>query len=219
MKVKICGQTRAEDIRYSFECGADLCGVVVDVPSSKRSLSVEEAVPLFKSFGERLVALTANAEKELYRKIAQQLHPYAIQLTAEEPPAAVEELKKEFGFKILKSLHLPVEGDKGESPEAFLEKMDQYTKAGCDGFILDTAVPDIYGGSGKKSDWNLAAKILEGSRSNTFLAGGIGPENVAQALSLNPYGIDLASGVEVSPGVKSEDKIKALFNAIGKSRQ
>ena len=98
--------------------------------------------------------------------------------------------------------------------EDFVKMMEQYVKAGTSGFVLDTRVPKKYGGSGVKSDWSLARTVIEAASAEVFLAGGISPENVLEAASLNPDGIDLASGVEDAPGIKSREKIEALFKAL-----
>ncbi|MFQ5433088.1 MAG: hypothetical protein ACE5EN_11365 [Nitrospinota bacterium] len=213
MKVKLCGQTRAKDIRFSFESGADLCGVVLEVESSPRSMTIDSAKPLFDEFGEKLFALTANAEMNLYKNIAVTLKPAAIQLTADETVDTVKRIIETTGLSVFKSLHLPQEGGAG-SAEDFEILMERYVEAGVTGFVLDTRVPNMYGGSGVKSDWTLARSVIESASAEVFLAGGINPDNVLEAASLHPDGIDLASGVEEAPGIKSQEKIKALFKAL-----
>lgn len=219
MKVKICGQTRAEDIRRSLDGGADLCGVVIEVPSSPRSLGIKEAKPLFDEFPSKVAALTANASDNLLARIVKELRPSAVQLTADETPEDVKRLSALLDVRLWKSLHLPRSDKQSKadySAEEFLLEMEKYAEAGVVTFILDTRVPDMYGGSGLKSDWELAGKIISDAKVDTFLAGGITPGNVLEAAALAPYGIDLASGVEVSPGIKSADKIKALFDTLQK---
>lgn len=213
MKVKLCGQTRAEDIRFSFESGSDLCGVVLDVASSPRSMSLESAKPLFDEFGEKLFALTANAEMDFYITIAVSLKPAAVQLTANETVETVKQILEVTNLKVFKSFHLPQAGSNANAEE-FVKLMERYVAAGVSGFVLDTRVPNMYGGSGVKSDWSLARTVIEAASAEVFLAGGISPENVLEAASLNPDGIDLASGVEDAPGIKSKEKIKALFKAL-----
>lgn len=215
IKIKLCGQTRGEDIRYSLDSGADLCGTVLEVPSSPRSINFNDAAPLFDEFREKLVALTADASIDFCKRIAAEFNPVAIQLTANETPETVKEINETLGMQVFKSLHLPVAGEgEGESEKKFLDLIESYGKAGASAFVLDTRVQGMYGGSGKKSDWNLAKKILDRSNAKVFLAGGITPDNAPQAAALNPYGIDLASGIEDRPGIKSKDKINALFKAL-----
>jgi phosphoribosylanthranilate isomerase len=213
-KVKICGQTRPEDIRFSFESGADFCGVVVEVASSPRSMTVEQAIPLFAGAASRTFALTAHADMALHARIAERLKPGFFQLTAAEPPEEVKTVRQRFGIPVFKSLHLPARGGDPGEVEKFLALMGEYLAVGCDGFVLDTLAPGMFGGSGKKSDWNLAGKILSATRAKTFIAGGISPHNAREAATLGAYGIDLASGVEIAPGVKSGEKITALFAAL-----
>ncbi|GMT42478.1 MAG: N-(5'-phosphoribosyl)anthranilate isomerase [bacterium] len=215
MKVKLCGQTRADDIRFSLDSGADLCGVVVEVPSSPRSLNFNSAKPLFAEFHEKLAALTADAPLEFLQKILAELKPSAIQLTADETPETIRQIRESTDAAIMKSLHLPIDGEGStKNAETFLTMMEKYTEAGVSAFVLDTRVPKMYGGSGVKSDWNLVSRILEKTKAETFLAGGINPQNVLEAAALNPHGIDLASGIEENPGIKSRDKIRALFTAL-----
>jgi len=213
MKVKLCGQTRAQDIRFSFDSGADLCGVVIEVASSPRSLTIDSAKPLFDELGEKLFALTANAEPDFYSTVAVTLNPAAIQLTADETVETVKRVIAKTGLRVYKSIHLPQKGGAG-SVEDFASMMERYVEAGVSGFVLDTRVPNMYGGSGVKSDWSLARSVIESATVEVFLAGGISPDNVLEAAALNPDGIDLASGVEEAPGVKSKEKIKALFKAL-----
>lgn len=213
--VKLCGQTRAADIEYSFSRGADFCGVVVEVASSPRTQTIENAKPLFAINAKKTFALTADAPMELYGKIARTLMPGFFQLTANEAPAAVEEVRKRFGIPVFKSIHLPMVAEPGKTAAVYQELIDKYLAAGADGLVLDTKVPKMFGGSGKKSDWSIAEAIIrENPGVKILLAGGIGPHNAAEAAALAPWGIDLASGVEVTPGVKSKEKIDALFSAL-----
>lgn len=213
--VKLCGQTRAADIEYSFTQGADFCGVVVEVASSPRTQTIENARPLFAVNAKKTFALTADAPMELYSEIARALMPGFFQLTANEAPAVAEEVRKRFGIPVFKSIHLPMTAEAGKTAEVFQALINKYLAAGIDGFVLDTKVPAMFGGSGKKSDWNLAEAIIRGNPgAKILLAGGIGPHNAAEAAALAPWGIDLASGVEITPGVKSREKIDALFTAL-----
>ncbi len=213
--VKLCGQTRAADIEYSFTRGADFCGVVVEVFSSPRTQTIEKAKPLFAVDAKKTFALTADAPMELYGDIARTLTPGFFQLTANETRATVNEVRKRFGIPVFKSIHLPMAPEPGTTAGHFQALIEGYLAAGADGFVLDTKVPTMFGGSGKKSDWNLAETIIRGNPGvKILLAGGIGPHNAAEAAALDPWGIDLASGVEISPGMKSREKIDALFSAL-----
>ncbi len=212
--VKLCGQTRAADIEYSFLRGADFCGVVVQVPSSPRTQTVEKAKELLAVDPHKTFVLTADADDALYERIANELHPGFFQLTANEPPQTVAALRQRFGIPVFKSVHLPMTPEPGKGPADYLALIAAYRAAGADGIVLDTKVPKLYGGSGQKSDWGIAEAVIKGTGANILLAGGIGPHNAAEAAALRPWGIDLASGVEEKPGVKSRAKIDALFAAL-----
>ncbi len=167
-----------------------------------------------------MFALTANADMELYAQIAARLKPGFFQLTANETPEETAKVRDTFGIPVFKSLHLPEQGGQPDkSVETFLALMKSYLDGGCDGFVLDTQVHGMFGGSGRQSDWRLAKEIISRTKAKTFIAGGISPENAAQAAALGAYGIDLASGVETSPGIKSEEKMTALFTALRKGEK
>jgi phosphoribosylanthranilate isomerase len=215
-KIKLCGQTRLEDVRFSFESGADFCGVVINVPSSPRTMSVETAGPLFKEYAPKLFALTANAGIEQISEIAKTLKPGYFQFTANESPEFIGEVVGRFGTPVFKSIHLPAEDaeNSNRQKDEFLALMKKYGEAGCAGFVLDSKSKGMFGGTGVKSDWNLAREIITATKEKVFLAGGLSPENIAEAKALEPYGLDLASGVEISPGIKSKEKITSLFKAL-----
>lgn len=189
--------------------------MVVEVPSSPRTQTIENAKPLFSVNAKNTFALTADASMALYDEIALTLMPGFFQLTANENPATVNQVRRKFGIPVFKSIHLPMVADGGTTAGHFQALINEYLAAGADGFVLDTKVPTMFGGSGKKSDWALAETIIRANPGlKILLAGGIGPHNAAEAAALGPWGIDLASGVEISPGVKSRDKIDALFSSL-----
>ncbi len=216
VKVKICGQTSVEDCEMSVKHGADFLGVVLDVDWSPRSLSVWDAVPIFSVFGSKTFLLTFNREVDgvLLEAVAS-LKPCALQLTGQEPVETVAKLAEKTGLLIFKSIHLRPEGEGNADDvvERAVALMRSYTDAGAGGFVLDTASKGMYGGTGVKSDWGLAARVVAESAVPVFIAGGINPENVAMAAAIpGIYGVDLASGVEFSKGKKSEEKLAALFD-------
>lgn len=220
MKVKICGQTSFKDADISLKHGADFIGVVMDVDWSSRSLSAIDAQPIFDAHRSKAFLLTFNMDTTpALETVTERLDPYAIQLTGQETLETVAFVKTVTDRLIFKSIHLsPADGVKVSDPGVILRLMDGYFRAGADGFVLDTTVNGMYGGTGVRHDWELAGKIAKPAPCPVFLAGGINPENVAEALSVpGIYGIDLASGVESDKGVKSEEKLKALFEAINKA--
>lgn len=220
MKIKICGQTSIKDADMSLGHGADLIGAVMDVDWSPRSLSEKQLRPIFKAHRERAFLLTFNANMTpALEKTVESLDPYAIQLTGRETFETVAFIKSVTNRLIFKSVHMsPAGSEKVSDPDTILRLMDGYFRAGADGFVLDTTVKGMYGGTGVTNDWSIAAMIAKSAPGPVFLAGGINPENVAEALGAPYiYGIDLASGVESEKGVKSGEKLKALFEEINKT--
>jgi len=216
MKVKICGQTSIGDSAMSIRSGADFIGVVLDVPWSKRSLNFQDALPIFQEYANRSFLLTfdRSVDKAMV-DIVSALDPYALQLTGREPAEDIRKIKELTGKPIFKSIHMPAANGASADEGSLSRRISEYEKSGADGFILDTATNGMYGGTGVKSDWTAAARIIERVHAPVFLAGGINPDNVIEALKVpGIYGIDLASGVESSKGVKSGDKLSALFEAI-----
>ena len=217
MKVKICGQTTLADCEMSVRAGADFLGVVVNVDWSARSRTLDEATPIFEKFSDRTFLLTFNEKvDESYEAMVKKLDPYALQLTGQETPAQVKATKKLTEKPLFKSIHLHPEDSGGDDdPAIVIELVKLYINAGADGFILDTASGGKYGGTGKKSNWEKAAMIIEAVDAPVFLAGGVSPDNVAKAITIpGVYGLDMASGVESSKGVKSEEMLQRLFNVI-----
>lgn len=220
MKVKICGQTSVKDADMSLNHGADFVGAVMDVGWSARSLSTIDAQHVFDVHREKAFLLTFNMDTTpVLEAVIERLDPYAIQLTGQEAFETVAFVKTVTSRLIFKSIHLsPADSEKVSDPGVILRLMDGYQKAGADGFVLDTTTKGMYGGTGIRNDWELAGKIAKLAPGPVFLAGGINPENVAEALDVpGIYGIDLASGVELEKGVKSEEKLKALFKEISKA--
>lgn len=219
MKVKICGQTSVIDCEMSVRLGADFLGVVHNVEWSRRSLDLARARPIFEAFGQRTFLLTFEMDPARLAEAAAGLSPCALQLTGRETPDGAARVRETTGLPVYKSIHLSAVGLGADSPEDMAAKMRDYAAAGIDGFVLDTATGGMYGGTGVKSDWGVAARIIEEAPAPVLLAGGINPDNVAEAVAVpGIYGIDLASGVESAPGVKSEEKLAALFGRMGPAR-
>lgn len=221
IKIKICGQTSLEDCEMSVRHGADYLGVVLDVPWSSRSLTVESAEPIFRKFGQITFLLLFNrALDDGVLDVVKILKPYAIQLTGKETPETAGAIQQAAGIPVFKSIHLPPVGEGETDAGLLVARMEEYDEAGVDGFVLDTSSGGMYGGTGKRSDWATAAQVVRRSSLPVFLAGGINPDNVAEAVSVpGIYGVDLASGVEETKGKKSEEKIKRLIQEIERAQK
>jgi len=204
-RVKICGLTRPEDVEAAILYGASFLGFIIEAKSARR-LSVDEAAKLSLPAKEsaKTVAVTVNPDDALIESIVIQMRPDYIQLHGEESVDRVAEIARRFKIKTIKAI--PV------STPADMITAEQYS--GVANFILYDAKPPkgetIRGGHGLSFDWN----ILEASPLPKIwaLAGGLTPENLAEAITLTRAPIlDVSSGVEISPGFKDLGKIKAFM--------
>jgi phosphoribosylanthranilate isomerase len=197
VRVKICGITNREDAEAAIAAGADALGFIL-YEKSKRFISIEDAIRIVETLPPfvQTVAVTVNAVREFtnlgWRK---QLKNFNLaQLHGEESPAHVKAVSK----------YLPV-------IKVFpADKANAVTPAQYDvsAFMLDTPSKD-HGGTGRVYDWNLAVDFKKRITKPLILSGGLNPENVAKAIeTVHPYAVDVASGVEASPGRKDHAKLR-----------
>ncbi|MCX6684515.1 MAG: phosphoribosylanthranilate isomerase [Methanoregula sp.] len=188
MRIKICGITTPEDARYAEKAGADAIGVVVfSGEVSRRVVSVERAQEIFDSVGPftATVAVSHTDSKEdLEQMLA--LHPDAIQISH---PFV---FRNDPGIRVIRVIgrgdHLPED---------------------CDAIIVDESH-----GRGRAFDLSYARNVVQRAKVPVILAGGLNPENVSDAIrQVQPYAVDVATGVEVSPGIKDKEKILAFIAA------
>ena len=221
-KVKICGVTNAGDARLAAGEGAGYIGVVVETAFSPRSLTVAEAGPVFAAVEVPVVALVFNMEPEDIKHMVQSLNPYAVQFLSTEGPALAQRLKNfRPELKIWQSLHLPAGGmqETGSEMKSFKQRVKVCQEAGIDAVLFDTfaVINGVtrFGGTGLAGDWEEAARLVKEAPLPSFLAGGINPGNVRRAIeTVQPFGIDLCSGVEEYPGKKSPLKIRTLMEEV-----
>ena len=212
--IKICGITRNSYAKEAANAGADYIGVIVDIKESPRNVSLKNAAEIIKSSPiPSVVLLEKNINDTI--KAASALKPYAIQLIGEYTPIDIQYLKKALYCKIWKTISIPGTGTDETAYLSLLKLINSYKKAGTDAIILDTLVAKKKGGTGQVCDWNTAEKLVKNINIPIFLAGGINPENVCDAVKkVRPYGIDLSSGVEKAPAQKDPEKIRALVNNL-----
>lgn len=219
-RVKLCGVRRKEDVRLICESGADFIGILVDMPSL-RSNTPDEAAALAEISSIPVALLFMNNEFEQVVEVTRRISPAVVQLQGTESEEYVSSLRKELdnGIEIWKAVHLPSgEGCSKDAEEAQM-KFYSYNKAGADRILLDTIVKGgkvtEMGGTGKTYDWNNAASIVRKSPCPVLMAGGLTVDNVSTAIrTVRPWGVDLASGIEIEKGVKDPQKIKAFMDAV-----
>lgn len=220
-KAKICGTTNVEDAEMAAREGADFFGVVVEVDFSPRSLTIDAAKPLFSSPPLPPVALVYNMASTRVETLIQQLNPFAVQFLSLAEASFVTYLKNTYPkVEVWQSVHLPQAGERVDV-ENFQKSVQTSVTAGVDALLFDTAALSKgemkFGGTGVTSDWDIVQELMDSMRGTVpiWLAGGINPDNVGEAIDkINPYGIDLCSGVEATRGKKDAAKLRSLMTTI-----
>jgi phosphoribosylanthranilate isomerase len=213
-RVKICGVMLEEDVALVNRSGADYIGLLVDMPSV-RSLSPERAAVLARLATVPVILLFMDAPPDFISNVVCSIHPAGIQLQGRETPESVSHLRSMIECEIWKGVHLPASGTGHLSIRESKRKIYCYHEMGADKILLDTIVEkdgkEIRGGTGITYDWDAGREIASGAPCPVFMAGGLNPENVCDAIAaVRPYGVDLASGVEKEKGIKDPAKV-ALF--------
>jgi len=202
VRIKICGVTRLEDALAAARLGADALGFNF-WPGSKRHLTATAArriISRLPPFVTPVGVFVNQAEGEL-RAIAAESGIQVFQLHGDEPP----ELCSRLPLPVVKAI--PVDRVRT------LSKLLSYE---VQAFLLDTPSRG-YGGSGEPFDWSLAEGVSEVAP--VILAGGLTPENVADAVrAVRPWAVDVASGVESSPGVKDPERMSRFITAVREVR-
>lgn len=197
-RIKICGITNQEDALAAAEAGADALGFIA-VPGSPRCVppevyhEISAALPLFV---KRVVVTHQPEDAEEY--LAEYVQHY-------KDTTDKARFRRGAQWRI-RAFRMRDESSLAEIA-AYLDPVGA--------ILLDTYHKDLLGGSGETFDWSLAARAKALTDRPIILAGGLTPENVKDALeAVRPYAVDVASGVEASPGVKDHAKIKAFVRAV-----
>ena len=216
----MCGITTVEDARLVVEAGADYIGVIVGIDVSPRQLTIEQARPICEQSSLPVVNLFFNRTAEQIREAVAVLKPHAVQLLGQETPAMVRALTQTIPCQIWKSVHLPPVDEGEVDISELLDTVNSLVDAGIHAALLDTVVSAAgedrrWGGTGQVNNWTAARSLVEAISVPTFLAGGINPDNVREAIeTVQPYGIDLCNGVEMSKGRKDPEKLRRLMLAV-----
>lgn len=192
VRVKICGITNQDDALHAVSSGADALGFIFYAASPRcvppaEARAIIAALPPFVT----RVGLFVNESSAKIQKIVEECGLDAVQLHGDESPQAC--------------LGLPCRLIKGIRPHSStdLELLADYPASAL---LVDAAVPGQFGGTGQRADWVLARQIA--ARYCVILAGGLSPDNVAQAVcEVRPYGVDVSSGVESKPGRKDPELV------------
>ncbi|MBM4039282.1 MAG: phosphoribosylanthranilate isomerase [Planctomycetes bacterium] len=198
VRVKICGITRPKDAVAATEAGADAIGLVL--AESPRQVSVAQAQAIVAELPPFVtpVALFVNESLGSMLGRCEVLGIRIVQLHGDEPPKVARDLAVA-GLRVIRAFRIGEEAD--------LEELKGYPAAA---YLLDAKVAGRRGGTGVALDWELAARAT--SLGRIILAGGLTPDNVAEAVRrVRPYAVDVSSGVESAPGVKDAARIRAFI--------
>lgn len=210
VQVKICGLTNLEDAQIAAQAGADLLGFIF-YPPSPRYVSPEQVATIVAELRAssaprpRLVGVFVNEDFEAVEQILDFASLDYAQLHGNESPDFVTQLNQR-AFKALR----PHSGE--DALQAANQYGDLVAGAGPQ-LLIDAYDPQAYGGTGKKADWHTAAMLAQ-RYPRLLLAGGLTPENVRNAVqTVRPWGVDVSSGVESSPGQKDHGAVQAFITA------
>jgi phosphoribosylanthranilate isomerase len=202
--IKICGITNLQDAISAIEAGADMLGFNF-YPPSPRSILPEKCAPITSTLAKdfpniTLVGVFVNMPVQQARTILENCSLHLAQLHGDEPPAMLASFNKN-AYKAVRGV-----------PEISIYKAYAAQNT-APALLLDASVDGLYGGSGITANWAAAAELAK--QYPILLAGGLKPENVGEAISqVKPWGVDTASGVEIRPGEKDVQKMKAFVKAV-----
>ena len=204
--MKICGLTREKDLAIAVSMGADAVGFLVGVPESPRNLTLKRAenllskVPIFID----KVVVTPPKSIEWLLEVNNMLKPSAIQIHGknELDSKIIQNSIKD--TRLIKTIYVT----KNSLNEKIIDDLKTF-----DAILLDSFNKTQYGGTGKVHDWKLSRQIKKALEPiPVILAGGLTPDNIKEAiLTVKPYAVDVASGVESNPGIKDDKKIRTFI--------
>jgi phosphoribosylanthranilate isomerase len=202
-KVKVCGITRLEDAELAIGHGAWALGFNL-WPPAKRHVDPGVAAGIVRAVRRRVetVAVFVNQPLDEIVGLVDVLGVTHVQLHGDEGPSFCTAVAQHTGAKVIKAVRIGHAAD--------LQDLGRYH---TEYHLLDTAAAGHYGGSGHTWDWGLLARYR--AKIPFLLAGGLTAENVAEGIVVTrPWGVDVASGVEASPGIKDPEKLQAFFEAV-----
>ena len=199
--VKICGLTNLDDALAAVDAGADALGFNF-YPRSPRYISPANAREITDHLPSSVlrVGVFVNEELQSLSRVVSEASLTAVQLHGDETPEYCDQLKATFVIKVF-----------GAGDDLDLRAYN------VNAIMLDTKDKLLYGGTGRVFDWSIAQRA-NNSVPKLFLAGGLSPENVAEAIAtVRPYAVDACSSLETTPGKKNHERVRAFINAVRQS--
>lgn len=203
VRVKICGITRAEDRDAAVAAGADAIGLIAGVPvETPRELTVDEAAPLARDtppFVTSVLVTAFDGIDEVFDR-HEAVGTDVVQVHATESPDRLETLADQLDAKVVAALD-------HEEPA-----IEAYATI-ADALLVDSTTDEGMGGTGETHDWDRTREIVECVDVPVVLAGGLTPDNVEEAIrTVDPFAVDVASGVETDPGRKDHEAVRRLID-------
>ena len=203
-RVKVCGITTAEDLRTAVAAGADAVGLIAGVSTEtpravapERAAELADAAPPFVT----TVLVTMPESPEVALELAGRVRPDAVQVHGGLPPGDLASLCADAGAAVLRA----VAPDDAPAHDGV-----------ADALVVDSLDESGAGGTGETHDWARTRALVESLSSPVVLAGGLTPGNVADAVeTVDPFAVDVASGVEADPGRKDPAAVSAFVRAAG----
>ena len=201
-RIKFCGITRPEDAQAAQRLGVDALGLNF-CTASPRYISARQAAEIAAYVAPlvSLVGVFVNPQAEEVEAVLSHVPLDVLQFHGDESAVFCASFQRPW----IKAVRV-------ESRDSLQEQLDQYRSAR--GLLLDSHVEGVQGGTGQAFDWEEVVHI----ELPFLLAGGLHPENVAQAIGrVGPFGVDVSSGIELSPGIKDAAKMRAFIDAVGRA--
>lgn len=203
-KVKICGLTTLEDARFVSGALADFLGFIF-YPDSPRYIEPAKAGAIINWLeGPEKVGVFVNQPLDDVNSIAKTTGIDIVQLHGNESPEYCDLVEK----PVIKVFHITEDITSDELKSTIKPYLDY-----VDYFLFDTKSEGLWGGTGRTFDWDILNEITD--EKPYFLSGGLNPDNISSAIqSVQPFAVDLSSGLEESPGLKDFDKVEQFFDQM-----
>jgi phosphoribosylanthranilate isomerase len=206
-RTKVCGLTRPRDVDQAVDAGADALGFVVDVPvdtprevAPARAADLVARVPPFAT----TVLVTMPTAPQRAVDLVGRVDPDVVQCHGDLSPGDVAYLRSHVDVRVLKA----VDAEDVETARRYADV--------ADALLVDSADADGGGGTGETHEWERTRDAVSDLDAPVVLAGGLTPGNVASAIDVvDPFAVDVASGVEASGGVKDHDRVREFVDAVG----
>lgn len=204
VKIKVCGITDLEAARYLAGKRADYLGFIQHEESPRYIRPKQVAKILEWVHGIDAVGVFVNDDADAVNHAVETAGFTHVQLHGTEPPAVCAQIDR----PVIKAIRVRHDA----ASDQLRALMEPYTDV-VDAFLLDTHNSSVWGGTGESFNWRLARELS--SEFRIFLAGGLNANNIERAIhTMRPYAVDLSSGLETAPGVKSLNKIDAFFDTF-----